>query len=47
MNSSGRVDSFAVYGQVKIAVDALHEANQPLDLIADLLLRHEAVRVVL
>src|SRR4029077_12529880 len=31
----------------EIVVDALHEANQPLDLVADLILGHETVRIVL
>ncbi len=33
--------------QAEVAVDALNQAQQPLDLRADLLLPHEAVRVVL
>ena len=33
--------------QPEVAVDPLHQANQPLDLFADLLLRHEAVGIVL
>ena len=33
--------------QAEVAVDALHQPDQPLDLVADLLRRHEAVRVVL
>ena len=47
MNSAGRVDSFAAIRQAEIAVDALHERDQPLDLVADLLLHDEAVRIVL
>jgi hypothetical protein len=34
-------------GQAEIIVDALHETDQPLDLVADLVLHDEAVPIVL
>ena len=46
-NSGGRVESFISGSQAEVAVDALHEPEQPLDLLGNLRLRHEAVRVVL